>query len=128
MVVFVGDTPSKRMKPGAKPFEGAACERRLMSWIETILDLNPVHNLLDMGDYMITNRDTMLFKFLRLTTSNRWCFIALGNNASRTLGKKEHFKLPHPSGRNRQINNKAFIDQKLLECKKYIEAHYDKSR
>jgi len=34
MVIFVGDKPSPKMKPGAKPFEGAACEKRLKEWLK----------------------------------------------------------------------------------------------
>lgn len=48
--------------------------------------------------------------------------IALGNNASKALENIAHFKLPHPSGRNRQINDKAFIDQRLADCIKYIQS------
>jgi len=50
-------------------------------------------------------------------------FVAFGTNASKFLKKNNipHFKLPHPSGLNRQINDKAYIISKLDECKKYIE-------
>ena len=36
MIIFVGDRPSPKMKPGAKPFEGAACEKRLKEWIKRL--------------------------------------------------------------------------------------------
>lgn len=49
--------------------------------------------------------------------------VALGNTASKALEliNKDHFKLPHPSPRNRQLNNLQFINCKLDSCLKYIK-------
>lgn len=48
--------------------------------------------------------------------------IALGSLASKSLISVgiDHFKLPHPSGLNRQLNNQDFIHSKLNECKEYL--------
>lgn len=109
MILFVGDKPSPKMKPGAKPFQGAACEKRLMKWIKT----------LTREEYAICN--TTDEHFIRWI---QWMepVIALGNNASKKLtdGKVPHFKLPHPSGRNRQLNDKEFIELRLSECKEWL--------
>lgn len=111
MIIFVGDEPSPRMKPGAEPFEGAACEPRLKEWI-SYLSINnesvAIINKYDVGAY------AELFEYAR--------YVALGNEAAKELKDfgLQHFKLPHPSGRNRQINDKKFIEQKLKECKEWI--------
>jgi len=49
--------------------------------------------------------------------------ITLGNYPSQALKKIgiKHFQLPHPSGLNRQLNDKVFVDNVLGECKKYIQ-------
>ncbi len=49
--------------------------------------------------------------------------IALGQVASKELNKRGivHFKLPHPSPLNRQINDPVFIKSQLDGCKKYLE-------
>jgi len=49
--------------------------------------------------------------------------IALGNIASEALTKigVKHFKLPHPSGLNRKLNDKNYINKVLKECKEYYE-------
>ncbi len=118
MVLFVGDKPSNKMKPGAKPFEGAACEERLLMWIEDIMtevDYDP--------RYKIINSINTNMLFLKIYVYFMgYPIIALGNEASKRLIKAgiSHFKLPHPSGRNRQINDKEFISKKLTECKKWI--------
>jgi len=49
--------------------------------------------------------------------------IALGNVASEALAKIniDHFKLPHPSGLNRKLNDKVYVQKVLSECKEYYE-------
>jgi hypothetical protein len=117
MIIFVGDKPSPRMKPGAKPFEGAACEKRLMAWIEQLVKRRPVWR-----DCELHNRIDERFEFHKARALYfGYHLIALGNNASKALKGIPHFKLPHPSGRNRQINDKEFIKKKLLECKKWLK-------
>lgn len=48
--------------------------------------------------------------------------IALGGLVSGVLSKLgiDHFTLPHPSPLNRQINDSAFIEKKLDECRNYL--------
>lgn len=48
--------------------------------------------------------------------------VALGNFASKCLRKADvdHFKLPHPSGLNRLLNNPEFELLQLHNCKEYI--------
>lgn len=120
MIIFVGDKPSSRMKSGVKPFEGAGCEKRLLEWM-SILFAAPS------TEYMLFNQsDLWIGHYLRNEFDAFYkesAVIALGEKASRYLKLRSipHFKLPHPSGRNRQINDKSFISERLAECKKYIE-------
>lgn len=117
MILFVGDRPSAKMKPGAQPFEGAACEKRLLEWITSV---SMPHE-----GYRIVNADNKktLRQEIQYSMIFKYPVIALGNNASQHLCSMgvQHFKLPHPSGRNRQINNKKFIKSRLAECKKWLE-------
>lgn len=114
MVIFVGDTPSKRTDPN-QAFKGAACEKRLKEWIAR----------LDVAEYyLINSTDNDLYSKIYTAKAIGVPIIALGNNASKALGSAEHYKLPHPSGRNRQINNKAFIDNKIMECGQFLKSHY----
>lgn len=116
-LVFVGDKPSPKMKPGANPFKGAACERRLGEWIDLVAGSRKI---------ILLNSDSTEDKeqiFYHRSVGNRK-FIALGNNASNILKffDVHHFKLPHPSGRNRQLNNPKFIEAKLEECREWIRS------
>jgi uracil-DNA glycosylase len=115
VIIFVGDKPSPRMKPGAKPFQGAACEARLKAWIKALG--------LKRYDYTIVNSGDMDFDIYMTTDRIAYYsdYIALGNNASKALRDIPHFKLPHPSGRNRQINDEALINEKLKKCKEWLK-------
>ena len=48
--------------------------------------------------------------------------IALGKTASiaLTLLRRDHFAMPHPSGRNRQLNDKIFVENKIKDMMKFI--------
>jgi hypothetical protein len=119
MIIFVGDKPSPKMKFGAKPFEGAACENRLHGWIQFVL--KPKDKSVATITCMLINQyDHSFGKLSAWYYRDKHIFIALGNNASRALSYIPHFKLPHPSGKNRQINDKAFIYNKLQECRAWL--------
>lgn len=113
-VLFVGDKPSKRTEPG-KAFKGAACELRLTQWINEIKPAS--------WGFMLFNRVDLFAPIWCLwATDDEYPIVALGNEASKFLGPLPHFKMPHPSGRNRQLNDKEFVSQKLTECKAYIDS------
>jgi hypothetical protein len=116
MIIFVGDKPSPRMKPGAKPFQGAVCNARLYDWIKSVLP-SPYESAPKWGypAFKVINSSSVREYF------ETHHFVALGNNASRALGSIPHFKLPHPSGRNRQINDTAFINEKLKKCREWLK-------
>ena len=49
--------------------------------------------------------------------------LALGGYASSALNRIDtrHFKMPHPSGLNRQLNDKSFVKSMLKDCRKYLK-------
>ncbi len=112
MILFVGDRPSKYTDPD-HPFKGARCEPKLLSWIKQ----------LSIDKYRIINRvdpDFEIVIFVQMV--NERPIIALGNNASKALKHYKHFKLPHPSGRNRKLNDKEYEISILKQCKEWLEA------
>lgn len=108
--IFVGDEPTGRTRT---PFRHAKCAERLSQWIDYLIDDD---------DYIIVNQsDTSIVEFYTLAALGV-PFVALGVKASSVLKKLDlsHFKLPHPSGLNRQINNKARLTIALMHCRAYL--------
>lgn len=114
-IVFVGDQPSRTNTYKWRAFEGAACWPRFKLWLHS-LGLNPD------DCHMINSNRPAHKKILKAASEKDFIMVAVGNEASRrlTLWDISHYKLPHPSGSNLQINNKDFINRKLSECKEYI--------
>ena len=106
MIAFVGDTPSAKNVDPNVPFVGTQSYKRLLEWIWMMdVDISEV-SLFNRGD-LIPFRDTTKV-------------VALGNNASEWLGRVPHFKLPHPSGRNRKLNDEKYVRKVLQQCKKWL--------
>ena len=59
---------------------------------------------------------------LKMATDECDRVIALGNVPSDVLRRMEieHFKMPHPSPRNRQLNDPQFEKDRLFECMTYV--------
>jgi hypothetical protein len=61
-------------------------------------------------------------KFLNEVCPQYDKIIALGSTVGDVLDSLgfSHFTLPHPSPRNRQLNDKAFVVKKLIFCRQYL--------
>lgn len=114
-VVFVGDKPSSLNLSQDVAFIGTPSFRNLCAWIQRM----KVTNYAMVNSYNHPD-EVEICRFLNYGDS---LFVALGNNASKVLSRMEipHFKLPHPSPKNRMLNNKKLIDIQLLRCQNYIE-------
>jgi hypothetical protein len=128
-ILFVGDKPSKYNTDPNFAFKGAKCEKRLMEWIE-VVTRKPgraawisVSNFYEECELINSTNKDAAFKILEYWMSN--CpIIALGNNAEKYIKTitYQYFKLPHPSGRNRQLNDSRFIAVRLSEAVSYIRS------
>lgn len=112
-VVFVGDEASATNVSPDIAFVGARCFDTVVNWIKTI---NPDY-------YVCLNSDTIsqLSDVKRLQKAG-FSIIALGNKASERLHKLNipHFKLPHPSGLNRKLNDKENLKLDFQRAINYI--------
>lgn len=112
-VVIVGDAPSSKNVNANIAFVGAKCFNTVVSWIK---HLSP--------DYYVcvnSDDDNNLSNIQSLAQDN-FKIVALGNNAAGRLASKKinFFKMPHPSGLNRQLNDKDYIDKVLKDCYAYV--------
>lgn len=112
-VVFVGDSPSNTNVHPEIAFIGAKCFNTLVEWIKQL----PI-------DYYIcfNSNDADLSLKLDALTNEGFKVIALGNKASDRLTgwKIGHYKLPHPSGLNRKLNDKRWVALELFFCCTYL--------
>ena len=126
MIFIIGDKPSKKNLNKDIPFVGTKSYKNLLSWIAELE--------IDVTSVITANRTQVR----RITPSfvpdvfnpNMQSeilegdkVIALGNNASKWLADLDikHFKLPHPSPKNRVLNNKKKLKKKLMECKQWLK-------
>lgn len=136
MIVFVGDKPSAKNISRDVPFVGTQSYKRLLEWFWK-LDV-------DVNDVVLINKD----KAHQVMAANPTAkFVALGEEAYKTVTnvtvtfttvmypymapnekvktvtdlKFKCFKLPHPSGRNRKLNDKKWLDKELKKCKNWLK-------
>jgi uracil-DNA glycosylase len=112
-VVLVGDEPSRTNINSNIAFVGARCFNTVIEWIKI---LQP--------DYYIclnSNTESQLSDIESLVKAG-FKIIALGNEAEKELKRIEidYYKLPHPSGLNRQNNNKQLVEEKLKGAYQYV--------
>jgi len=127
-VLFVGDKPSRLNTDPNVAFKGAACEKRLQRWIDEVTLKTGLAAWLQESrcreEYEIINCVDKDATYIVITyILQDWPIVALGNNAAKFLASinaAPYYKLPHPSGRNRQINDRAFIMNRLRACQSYI--------
>lgn len=112
-VVFVGDEPSNSNVHPEVAFVGAKCFNTLVSWIKQL----PVDFYV-----CVNSRDTDVVTKINALTDNGFKVIALGNKASEHLDQYRigHYKLPHPSGLNRKLNDKRWVALELLSACTYL--------
>jgi uracil-DNA glycosylase len=114
-VVFVGDKPSRLNDDPSIAFVGTPSFTNLCKWIAKM----EVSNFIMVNSW--THADSI--EICRLLNEGDKVFVALGNYASKRLNDMfiQHFKLPHPSPKNRMLNNKANIEFQLNKCYLYIK-------
>jgi uracil-DNA glycosylase len=121
MVIFVGDKPSSKNKDPDIAFVGTPSYARLLEWIHK-LDL-------DVNNIMLCNGEQVqrYGEFVTIKTKNMEAefepmfdhFVALGKAAEKVLDDLElpYLSLPHPSPRNRVLNDAEALERILQDVK-----------
>jgi hypothetical protein len=105
--VFVGDEPSRLNVNSNIAFVGSKSFATLVDWI----------NHLRPDFYVCKNSHTEDDLYdVRTLVKNGFKAIALGNKASVRLEKLgiKHYKMPHPSGLNRKLNDPTVVFNSLI--------------
>jgi uracil-DNA glycosylase len=118
-VLIVGQNPGNN--PRAAKFRNHTIDR-LNQWCDElgITHYGFVNAVTHQGECKIKDVD---FARLKECVNGQVAVIALGVFASKCLEiiNRSHFRLPHPSPRNRLMNDKEFIKNALTECKEFLE-------
>lgn len=128
-VLFVGSNPSVKNTDVNIPFEGTKSGTILDKWVRYLELAN--YQVVNVFDSVTSNNKVLSRKQvkeslhslkLKLDNIEYDRIVALGKTASEALKllKISHYKLPHPSPRNRQLNSKDFLDKQLESCKIYV--------
>lgn len=116
-ILLVGDKPSFKNLDPRIAFVGTPSYKTLQRWLTVIVP--------EKADIVAINRvDPGFTTHLISCSLEGRKIIACGEeaaNALRNFGVVNFFKLPHPSGRNRNLNNKKFVAEILQKCKAWIE-------
>lgn len=121
MLYFVADKPAASNLSVSVPLVGTSSYKTFLNWCA---DMD-----VDITRIRMYNQCDKPFEGLSGTSlnmavqKNHIKVIALGEAAKKYLlkaGIEEFFVLPHPSGRNRLLNDKKFIKETLEQCRDYI--------
>jgi uracil-DNA glycosylase len=114
-ILIVGDRPNPRKnKSLTTAFVGTVSYKTLLEWIYKMdIDINCVYlqNAHDVNGNLV------------LGTGITRKVIALGDVAFKACmqrGYAHTFKLPHPSGLSRGLNDKKLLSEKLAKCRKFV--------
>lgn len=122
LVYFIADKPAKDNVSPEVPLVGTQSYKTLLEWIgEMDVDITRVrmYNQTDNPFGNIMSKVSLN----KAITMKQICVVALGQKSATYLKKSginQFFILPHPSGRNRLLNDKAFVRMKLGTCRRYI--------
>lgn len=118
-VIFVGDGPSTSNVDPKVPFVGTKSYKTLLDWIYQ-MDIDVTGVFLCNRTDLYSCDEKYFFWDGRIEFSKRYPIVTLGNEADKFFEGTPHFKLPHPSGLNRKLNDKKWLDTQLKACKDWL--------
>lgn len=129
-VLIVGQNPSKKNIDPYTPFDGTRSGVTVNKWLDKL----EVHksmcysiNCKNSVDYKFNEqgiRETADYLNYSVPFMKYDKILALGKIAHKVLAQAgiAHFELPHPSGRNRKLNDKKWLSKQLELAKEYVWA------
>lgn len=121
LIYVVADKPTKDNVSKDTPLVGTKTYKVFLEWLGYMdVDISRVrlYNQIDKPFSNIMSKHTLK----QSIDVGQIRVLALGQKAGTYLKKEgiTFFLLPHPSGRNRLLNDKKFVKVKLIACRKYI--------
>lgn len=130
-ILIVGSNPSTQNDNAEVPFEGTRSHSILEKWLHQLEISKTELLIINVSNKVTPNNEPITIKDINdnlsrirnvLEEYNPTHIIALGQIAARALKKLDtnYYVLPHPSPKNRKLNDKIFVEETLKECKEYL--------
>lgn len=126
-ILFIGSNPSSKAASSEAFGEDTVSGRILRSWIKGIEGVILFDNIVSqitennrpLNQNEMAHASASLLERINRIDPDR--LVALGKSAADALKmlKLEHFKMDHPSGMNRKLNDKAYTASKVAALKEY---------
>jgi hypothetical protein len=130
MILFVASNPSKLNTDPTIAMVGSKSEKTFNSWAEYLSNHTRDFVVINASNKVLKDGEVLKVEDIDFEKLIRWThdkyitkIVALGNVASKALSYvgAEHYKLPHPSPRNRFLNNTEQVEAVLENCKQWLE-------
>lgn len=121
-VLFVGDRPNPRKNLSMDvPFVGTPSYKTLLEWFYR-MDVDVRYVITANAFTAQGDSDELLKGALAVISEHKGRVVALGEAARGALVELgvACFVLPHPSGLNRDLNDKKKLSEKLAKCRAFI--------
>jgi uracil-DNA glycosylase len=128
-ILFIGSNPSVKAGSTEAFTEDTVSGRILRSWIQGVDGIILFDNIVSQitennrplnSDERALARASLLERIIRINPDR---LVALGKAAQGELEKLnlKHFQAPHPSGRNRKLNDRAYVQAMVESLKRYCQ-------
>lgn len=133
-VVFLGSNPSERSSSTVPFWNDTKSLTILSGWIESIEEAQNSY-FMNVANYTTPGNRPLKTTEIKAELDRLRSeiddlgenvkIIALGKTAEKalTLLGKSYYGMPHPSGLNRLLNDKAYVEEKVNGLKNYLSAH-----
>lgn len=134
-ILFVGSNPSQSAGIHTPFWANTASAKVLSKWIDQLSD---VESLAFINVYHLPTennrplkmseiRDNLSVLKFKVEYNKDHMVVALGKTAEKalTLLGVKFFSMPHPSGKNRKLNDKAYLEEKIKGLKLFLKPSKD---
>ena len=135
LILFIGSNPSQKASSTEAFTSDTASGRTMRSWIEgvkgNIVYDNIVPQVTENNRPLRPEEMAQALASLseRIKGINPDRIVALGKDAAKALSKLklDFFEMPHPSGRNRKLNDKDYVAKQLVALRVFLESSVSSS-
>jgi uracil-DNA glycosylase len=132
-IIFVGSNPSIKSSKTVPFWHDTKSMAILTSWFEESIESHNGLSIVNVSDLPTENNRPLKISEIKaslvglqdkLTKSKANKVVALGKTAEKalTLLGVPHYAMPHPSGLNRKLNDKAYVAEKINGLKSYLKS------